>query len=244
MQHTPPRPVRDELVLLAGRDPAVDTLASSSLTGEGFGVASCTFRALRGRLHELRPDVIILEAGGQLGQGPETIRALRELWDTPIIVLGSRNDDEFTTALILKAGADDYLRAPFGALEFVARVKAVLRRVERGATQRGGISVGPLTLDDAQHAAFLDGSALSLSPIEYRLLAYLIRHPNRVVSHADILSRVWGASYAESHQLLRVAMSRLRRKLGVDRHRDVRIHSIAGFGYRLAVEATSIGLAS
>ncbi len=234
--------VRHELVLLAGSDPAVVALASSSLKVEGFGVTSCSFRAVTGRLHEARPDVIILEAGNHLGEAAETCRALRRLCATPIVVLGSR-DDEFTAVRMLEAGADDYLCEAFGATEFIARVKAVLRRAERFVTEPDGISVGPLVLDDSQHMAFIDGAALSLSPTEYRLLSYLIRHPNRVITHADILSRVWGLGYAESHQLLRVTMSRLRRKIGADTHRDVSIQAIAGFGYRLTVEATSIGLA-
>lgn len=234
--------VRHELVLLAGRDPAVVALASSSLKLEGFGVASCSLRALTGRLHEVRPNVIILEALDRLADAAETCRALRKLCFTPIVVVGAR-DDEFTPALILEAGADDYLREPLGATEFIARVNAVLRRAERSVPEPGGISVGPLVVDEAQHAAFLDGAELSLSPTEYRLLSYLIRHPNRVITHADILSRVWGPGYAESHQLLRVTMSRLRRKIGADTHRDVSIQAIAGFGYRLTVEATSIGLA-
>jgi two-component system KDP operon response regulator KdpE len=232
---------RRELALVVGRDPAALDLAASSLKAEGFGVLSCSSRALIGRLDELRPAVIVVEALDHLADAADTCRAVRKRCFTPILVAGTR-DDEFTTALILEAGADDYLREPFGAAEFVARVNAVIRRAGRWATGPAAISVGPLLVDESQHTAFLDGTELSLSPIEYRLLSYLIRHPNRVLTHADLVLRVWGTGYGGSHELLRVTMSRLRRKIGADKHRDMRIQAIAGSGYRLAVEATAIGL--
>lgn len=234
--------VRHELVLLVGRDPAMLAPVLSSLKSHGFGVASCSFRALSSRLHELRPNLIAIEALDDAASAAEACRTLRKGGSTPVVVLGTPTD-EFTAALILEAGADDYLREPIGPAELVARCKAVLRRAEPFTTDGEAISVGPLRIDESQHTASLDGMELALSPTEYRLLAYLVRHPNRVVTHADIMSRVWGAGYDESHQLLRVNMSRLRRKISADRHRDVRIQSIAGFGYRLAVEATTIGLA-
>jgi len=234
--------VRPELVLLAGRDAARLAPASSSLKSKGFGVTTCSLRAITTRVHEVQPDLIVLQSLDDVAAAAESCRALRKLCSTAIVVLGAPND-EFSVALILEAGADDYLREPFGPTELVARLKAVLRRTARWADTAGAISVGPLCIDESQHTASLDGAELSLSPTEYRLLAYLIRHPNRVIAHADIMSRVWGAGYDESHQLLRVSMSRLRRKIGAHMHRDIRIQAISGFGYRLAVEARTIGLA-
>lgn len=237
------RIVRHEFILVVGRDQGTIAPILSILKAEGFGTTGCSPRALRARLDEMRPDMIVLAASDDINPAAETCRTLRTLCATPVVVIGTR-DDEFTIALVLGAGADDYLSEPLSSKEFIARVKAVLRRADTGPNTRTGIVVGPLLIDDARHAAFLDGSALSLSPTEYRLLSYLVRHPNRVVAHADLLWRVWGAGYAESHDLLRVTMSRLRRKIGADRHRDLSIRAVAGFGYRLTVEATTIGLAS
>ena len=126
-------------------------------------------------------------------------------------------------------------------MEFIARVRALLRRTQQFLGAREVIAIGPLQLDEARHAIAVDARPLALSPIEYRLLSYLARHPNRVVSHADLVARGWGRPLADSRDVLRVTMSRLRRKIGADRHRDLHLHVVPRRGYRLAIEATSIG---
>lgn len=235
--------VRRELVLAVGRDPAALELACDALRHAGFGVLSCSARALHGRIRELKPDLVVLHASDRLAEAAEACRALRRQGATPTIVVG-RDRTESAAIMVLDAGADDYVREPLGAIEFIARVRAVLRRTRPTLVARGGIAIGPLRVDEARHAVAVDQRQLALSPIEYRLLSYLARHPNRVVPYADLVARGWGAPVAESRDVLRVTMSRLRRKLGADRHRDLHLHVIPRRGYRLAVEATSIGPAS
>lgn len=232
--------VRNELVLLVGRDPAIVADASAALEVAGFGVLACSARALMGRLRELKPDIVVFETQDHLAEAADACRGIRRSGSTPIVVLG-RARAESDAIAVLDAGADDYVREPLGAIEFIARVNAVLRRADRSANRAGQIALGPIVVDESQHTAIVDGTRLSLSPTEFRLLSYLIRHPNRVVGYDDLLSRVRGARSAESRDVLRVTMSRLRRKIGADKHRDVSIHVIARRGYRLAIEATSIG---
>jgi len=161
-------------------------------------------------------------------------RALRKTSRVPIIMLTAL-DDEASATRAFEAGADDYVRKPFGAAELAARVKAILRRADAADRDSGQIVAGPLVIDEAQHIATLDGREINLSRIEFRLLAYLVRHPNRVVTHDDILTRVWGLRYVGSHHVLRVAMSRLRQRLTIDGRDDISIQTIGGVGYRFLV---------
>jgi len=235
--------VRRELVLTAGRDPAALDAACEALREAGFGVLSCSARAMHGRIRELRPDLVVLHAGDRIAEATEACRALRRQGPTPAIVIGAPRGEAAAIA-VLSAGADDYVREPLGAIEFIARVRAVLRRARPALAERGAVAIGPLRFDEARHAVAVDDRQLALSPIEYRLLGYLARHPNRVVPYADLVARGWGRPLDGSRDVLRVTMSRLRRKIGADRHRDLHLHVIPRRGYRLAIEATSIGPSS
>ena len=235
--------VRRELVLAVARDPAALGPACEALRQSGFGVLSCSARALHGRIRELKPDLVVLHAGDRLDEAAESCRAIRRQGPTPAIVIGAPRMEPAAISM-LDAGADDYVREPLGAIEFIARVRAVLRRTRAALAARGAISIGPLQLDETLHAVSVDQRTLALSPIEYRLLSYLARHPNRVVPYSDLVARGWGRPLAGSRDVLRVTMSRLRRKIGADRHRDLHLHVIPRRGYRLAIEATSIGQAN
>jgi DNA-binding response OmpR family regulator len=225
---------RHELILLGTSDPAVSTAVSSALEPEPFVVVACALRLVPLRYRELRPALIILDAASRADEFVRTCRTVRSSSSTPIVALGGGGDASLA-AWALDAGADDYVRTPLAAGELDARIRAVLRRTALEDDDR--IAAGPLQMDESQHIAVLDGNELRLSATEFALLLLLLRHRNRVVTREDVLSHVWGADYGDAHHLLHVAMSRLRQKLGGAGRRDIAIQTIAGIGYRLAVEA-------
>jgi two-component system response regulator MtrA len=224
--------VRRETILVADDDATVAAVIARILEMEGFPVLTCGSGASALlRFEEVRPDLVILDIVMPDMDGVSVCRAVRNISTAPVIMLTAL-DDEASAARALEAGADDYVRKPFGAAELAARVKAILRRSDTMDRRGEPLEAGPIALDESQHIATLDGIEVPFSRIEFRLLSYLVRHQNRVVTHDDILSRVWGLRYVGSHHVLRVAMSRLRHRLDIERREDIAIQTIAGVGYR------------
>jgi two-component system, OmpR family, KDP operon response regulator KdpE len=137
----------------------------------------------------------------------------------------------------LDAGADDYLTKPFGLSELLARIRVALRHAQAGV--QGGnevFAVANLKVDLAQRRIHVDGTEVHLTPIEYRLLAALVKHAGKVLTHRHLLSEVWGPGYVERSHYLRVHMASLRHKLESDPARPRFLLTEAGVGYRLAAE--------
>jgi two-component system KDP operon response regulator KdpE len=178
------------------------------------------------------PDIVVLDLGLPDADGVDFIRDLRTWSDIPIIVLSARTTETDKVGA-LDAGADDYLTKPFGAAELLARVRAHLRRRSRVGT--GGASVhefGNIRIDLGKRLAEREGAPLHLTPIEYRLLAYLITHPDSVLTHRQLLKSVWGPSHIEDSHYVRVYMGSLRKKIEDDPSQPVHIITEAGVGYR------------
>ncbi|MET0351472.1 MAG: response regulator, partial [Rhizobacter sp.] len=161
-----------------------------------------------------RPDMVVLDLGLPDGDGVDLIRQLRTWSDIPVLVLSARTD-EADKVEALNAGADDYLIKPFGVAELLARVRAHLRR---RATVGGAqvIAFGDVTMDLARRTVTKAGQGLHVTPIEYRLLAHLVSHPDAVLTHRQLLHAVWGPGHAEDGHYLRVYMAQLRKKIEVD----------------------------
>lgn len=179
-----------------------------------------------------KPDMVILDLGLPDRDGEDFIRDLRAWSDIPIIVLSARTS-ETDKVSALDAGADDYLTKPFGAAELLARVRALLRRRSRAGV--GGATViefENIRVDLGKRIVERDGKPLHLTPIEYRLLAYLIANPNSVLTHRQLLKNVWGPSHAEDNHYVRVFMGLLRKKLEKDPSQPKHIITEAGVGYR------------
>lgn len=180
-----------------------------------------------------KPDLVIVDLGLPDANGIDVIRELRAWADIPVIVLSARTQEAEKVAA-LDAGADDYLTKPFGVPELLARIRAHLRRRQRGAPGEAPVvRFGDVTVDLSARSVTRAGEAVHLTPIEYRLLSVLIRHAGRVLTHRQLLSEVWGPSHVESQHYLRIYMAHLRRKLERDAAQPEHIMTETGIGYRL-----------
>lgn len=180
------------------------------------------------------PEVILLDLGLPDLDGIEVTRRLREWTKTPIIVISARGQDE-DKINALDAGADDYLTKPFSVGELLARIRVALRHAaETGAGREDpSFVVGDLRVDLVKRQVFTGSSEVHLTPTEYRLLVVLVRNAGRVVTHRQLLKEVWGPSYVEQTQYLRVFMGQLRHKLERDPAQPKYLVNEPGVGYRL-----------
>jgi two-component system KDP operon response regulator KdpE len=150
----------------------------------------------------------------------------------PIVVLSARVE-EHDKVEALDAGADDYLTKPFGVAELLARVRAALRRHARAGEEQGAeVRFGDVTVDLVNLQIFKGGQEVHLTQIEFRLLATLLSHPGKVLTHRHLLREVWGPSYVEHSHYLRIYMGHLRQKLEDDPARPRHLITETGIGYR------------
>jgi two-component system KDP operon response regulator KdpE len=221
------------VVIVIEDEPTIRRFIRMSLEAEGCQVheADSVKRGLieAGTRH---PDMVVLDLGLSDGDGVDFIRDLRTWSDIPIIVLSARTTEADKVGA-LDAGADDYLTKPFGAAELLARVRAHLRRRARaGGSGATVFEFGKLRVDLGKRIVERAGSPLHLTPIEYRLLAYLITHPDSVLTHRQLLKNVWGPSHADDSHYVRVYMGMLRKKIEEDPSQPQHIVTEAGVGYR------------
>ncbi|MBK5548872.1 MULTISPECIES: response regulator [unclassified Pseudomonas] len=178
-----------------------------------------------------RPDLIILDLGLPDGDGIDLIRDVRSWSPVPIIVLSARGS-ESDKILALDTGADDYLVKPFGTGELLARVRALLRRQAKDADNNSVLSFGEVRIDIERRVVERSGAPLHLTPLEYRLLVHLCSHPNRVLTHLQLLKAVWGPSHTTDTPYLRVFMGGLRKKVEMDPSQPRHLVTETGVGYR------------
>ena len=221
------------IVIVIEDEPKIRRFIRMSLEAEGCQVyeTDCMQRGLI-EAGTRKPDMVVLDLGLPDGDGVDFIRDLRAWSDIPIIVLSARTTEADKVGA-LDAGADDYLTKPFGAGELLARVRAQLRR--RSSTVGSGSTVfefGKIRVDLGKRIVELSGKPLHLTPIEYRLLAYLITHPDSVLTHRQLLKTVWGPSHADDSHYVRVYMGLLRKKIEDDPSQPRHIITEAGVGYR------------
>lgn len=187
-----------------------------------------------------QPDLVILDLGLPDMDGLEVIRQLRGWSAIPIIVLSARQQ-EGDKVLALDAGADDYLTKPFGVAELLARLRVALRHASRSgsASDSPVFEVGDLHVDLALRQVFVAGAEVHLTPIEFKLLATLVQHAGKVLTHRQLLRAVWGPGYADESHYLRVFVAQLRRKIEADPARPRYLITEPGVGYRLRAEVPS-----
>lgn len=186
-----------------------------------------------------RPDLVVLDLGLPDGDGVDFIRTFRSWSSSPVLVLSARSA-EHDKVRALDSGADDYLIKPFGSAELLARTRAHLRRRHRHA---GGdealLSFGNIAIDRARRRVCRDGELVHLTPIEYALLLKLTSHPDRVITHRQLLQELWGPAHTESVHYVRVHMGNLRKKIEADSSRPRWLLTETGVGYRFSPEGAS-----
>ena len=183
-----------------------------------------------------KPDVAILDLGLPDGDGIDFIRNVRTFSALPILVLSARTEETAKVAA-LDAGADDYLTKPFGVAELTARLRAMLRRGARTSENESPlVEFGNVTVDLANRSVRRAGAAVHLTPVEFRLLAQLVAHPGKVLTHRLLLREVWGPSHVEHSHYLRIYMAHLRRKLEADPARPRHLLTETGVGYRFLAQ--------
>jgi two-component system KDP operon response regulator KdpE len=223
-----------ETVLVIEDELPMRRFLRAALSTNGFRVIeAATVREAEQAVTGSPPAAILLDLGLPDGDGMDLLRSLREWSATPVIVLSAR-DRENDKVTALDAGADDYLTKPFGTSELLARIRVALRHARgRAAAEDPVLLVGPLRIDNARHEVSVDGRLVHLTPIEFRLLAFLARHAGKVLTHRQLLHEVWGPRSAQQNQYLRVHMAALRRKIEADPARPRWLTTEAGVGYRL-----------
>ncbi len=207
------------------------TLEKTGAPARGFATPSAFYKATEEQLPELIIlDVMLPEEDGF--SVLERIRGSKETADIPIIMLTAKNS-EFDKVKALDAGADDYITKPFGIMELVARVKAVMRRYEsrKSEPRRQDFSEGGLVVCAAGREVFTDGVQVSLTYKEFELLAFLIEHRGSVINRDRILREIWGYEFDGENRTVDVHVRTLRQKLGA--HGDI-IETVRGIGYKIS----------
>jgi two-component system KDP operon response regulator KdpE len=182
----------------------------------------------------VRPDIILLDLGLPDMDGIEVIRRIREWSQVPIIVLSVREREDDKVAA-LDAGADDYLTKPFGIAELLARMRAALRRSLRQVPEPV-YRIDELEVDLTRRRVLARGEEVQLTPTEYELLRLFVVHAGKVLTHGQILKRIWGVAYIDQPHVLRVNISNLRKKIEMDPARPRYILTEPGVGYRLKAD--------
>jgi two-component system KDP operon response regulator KdpE len=184
------------------------------------------------------PDIVLLDIAMPGMDGFETLREIRAFSDVPVIMLTAK-DDVLDKVKGLELGADDYVTKPFDHLELLARVKALLRRLDmpQPTSRAPSFHSGDLTVDFAAQEVRLRGEVVPLTATEYKLLYHLVRNAGHVLRHETLLAKVWGREYVDEVDYLRVYIRRLRRKLEPDPERPRHILTERGLGYRFRAEA-------
>jgi len=179
-----------------------------------------------------QPDLVILDIMLPVLDGVETCKEIRRHSNVPIIMLTAK-DQEIDKVVALELGADDYVTKPFSLAEFMARVKARLRRSDRAEGEGHGepISAGEITLDPGRHLLLVRGQEVGLAPKEFSLLQVLMEHRGRVVTRQMLLEKVWGYDFEGEHQTISVHIRWLREKIEVNPNIPRHIITIRSRGY-------------
>ena len=222
-------------VLVVDDEPQMRRFLRPALESEGYRVfeaATATEALVAASSHN--PDCILLDLALPDGDGLDVTRRLREWFAGPIIVLSARGQEADKVAA-LDGGADDYLTKPFGTGELLARVRAAQRHSARFRedTRDPVFESGDLRVDLGRREVLSAGVPVHLTPLEYKLLATLVRHSGKVITHRQLLKEVWGPNAVSETQYLRVYMAQLRHKIEKDPARPALLVTETGVGYRL-----------
>ena len=217
-------------MLVVDDDAALAEMLGIVLRGEGFDPVFCAdgARAVTA-FRESDPDVILLDLMLPGMDGVDVCKEIRKESGVPIVMLTARSDTQ-DVVRGLESGADDYVVKPFKPKELVARIRARVRRREE--QQPGTLSIGDLQIDVAGHQVRRGGVPLTLTPLEFDLLACLARRPGQVLTRESLLQEVWGYRHAADTRLVNVHVQRLRAKIERDPERPEIVLTVRGVGYK------------
>ncbi|HHS97998.1 MAG TPA: response regulator transcription factor [Chloroflexi bacterium] len=225
-----------QTILVVDDEPEIVRLVRAYLEEAGFRVVTAYDgeEALAAVRRE-RPDLIVLDILMPKVDGLEFTRRVRRERDVPIIMLTARAEE--TDRIVgLELGADDYVTKPFSPRELVARVRAVLRRVQAATKPPPVLRVGPITLDQEAHTVTVAGRPVDLTPTEFDILATLMTTPGRVFTRAELLEAVQGVAFESYERTVDAHIKNLRRKIEPDPSHPRFILTVRGVGYRLNPE--------
>jgi len=229
----------NERVLVVDDDPLIVRLVRMHLDKAGFKVlvAMDGEQAIDVCATEL-PDLVILDLMLPKKDGYEVCRAIREFSLVPVVMLSAKGE-QVDKLRGFEMGADDYLTKPFAPAELLARVQAVLRRSQQGAppTASPVVRCGPIAIDFVRRRVTLDGEPVRLTPTEFKLLQQLAVNAGKVLSHTELLTKVWGPEYRDDRDYLWAYVRHLRRKLEPNPEQPAYILSEPGVGYVLECPA-------
>lgn len=228
----------EPLVLIVDDELPIRRFLRVSLAGEGYRVVeAATAAEALAQIAAQRPDVVVLDLGLPDRDGLAVIREIREWSSIPIVVLSVR-DRESDKVSALEAGADDYLTKPFSVGELLARLRVALRHaaIAGGTADEPVFATGELRVDVARRQVFVAGEEIRLTPIEYKLLALMVKNAGKVLTHRQLLRQVWGPEYGDENHYVRVYVAQLRRKIEADPTRPRYLRTEPGVGYRLVTE--------
>jgi two-component system KDP operon response regulator KdpE len=219
-------------ILVVDDDQPILRLLEITLRAQGFTVVTTSTAAdAIVQAATARPDLVILDLGLPDAEGIDVLRRIREWSTVPVIILSARSA-EAEIVRCLDAGADDYLVKPFRTAELAARVRAAMRH-SLSPIQSNIMSFGPVSIDFSGHKVDRNGEDVHLTAIEYAIFSMLAQNAGKILTHGQILQKVWGPTFVEETQYLRVYVAQLRRKLEEDPTSPRLILTETGIGYRL-----------
>jgi len=219
-------------ILLVDDDQNLSALLGEYLRNLGYTVyqAEDGQKGLRA-FFENKPDLVILDVTMPGKDGWETLKRIREMSQSPVIMLTARNEEN-DVLRGFSLGADDYVSKPFSFAQLGARVRAVLARAGGPTTSQEQLEAGGLKVNLASRRVTRDGQLVTLTPTEFKLLTALMRRPGEVISAEDLVRDVWGPQYKEEIGFVRRYIWHLRQKLEIDPENPQYIHNERGYGYR------------
>lgn len=225
--------MKPRTILVVDDEVQIRVLLRTTLVRAGYGVVEAgTARAALAAVDIDKPEAVLLDLGLPDRDGLELLPLIRSRTTAPVLVISARGETEQKVAA-LDLGANDYVTKPFDTEELLARLRSALRQGDAIEGIDVPVRAGGLVIDLSARLIYRDGAEVHLTQREYAVVAELAKHPGRIVTHAQLLTNVWGVAYRDNIEYLRVVMRNLRLKLEIDPSSPALLINELGVGYRL-----------